>query len=85
MNKIYIEISKLSDEFRKIAYGLSTDTVKINDAVQELMLYFLQMNPDRLKEIYDKDGLIGIKKYGAVCLRRFITSKKSPFYYKYDK
>ena len=70
MNKIYIEISKLSE---------------VDDAVQELYLYFLQMNPDILKKIYEKDGLDGITRYGAVVLRRALTSTRSPFYYQYKK
>jgi hypothetical protein len=45
MNKIYIEISKLSTQFRKIAYTYSNDTNKIKEAVQELIFYFIQMNP----------------------------------------
>ena len=85
MTDIYIEISKLTDKFRTIAYGVCQDGNKINNAVQELMLYFLQMNPDTLKNIYDKDGIEGVTKYGAVALRRFLTSKRSSFYYKYDK
>ena len=58
---------------------------QIDDAVQECMLYFLQMNPDTLKNIYDKDGLDGITRYGAVVLRRALTSPRSPFYYQYKK
>jgi|TARA_R110002110_G_scaffold3876_2_gene20085 RNA polymerase sigma factor (sigma-70 family) len=85
MNKIYLEISKLSDKFREMCYGLTQDKVQINDAVQELMLYFLQMNPEILKKIYDKDGLDGITRYGAVVLRRALTSVRSPFYYQYNK
>jgi RNA polymerase sigma factor (sigma-70 family) len=85
MNKIYIEISKLTDTFRKIAHGITHDENKINEAVQELMLYFLQMNPETLKKIYDKDGILGVTKYGAVALRRALTSKRSNFYYKYEK
>jgi len=85
MNKIYIEISKLSEQFRTMAWGICNNEEKINDAVQELMLYFLQMNPDRLKQIYDKDGILGVTKYGAVALRRSLTSNKSSFYYKYQK
>ena len=63
-----------------MCYGLTKDKVQIDDAVQELYLYFLQMNPDTLKKIYDKDGLDGITKYGAVVLRRSLTSIRSPFY-----
>lgn len=85
MTDIYIEISKLTDKFRTMAYGLTTDENKVNEAVQELMLYFLQMNPEVLKGIYDKDGILGVTKYGAVALRRALTSTRSNFYYKYEK
>ena len=68
-----------------MCYGLTTDKEQIDDAVQELYLYFLQMNPDTLKGIYEKDGLDGITRYGAVVLRRALTSVRSPFYYKYRK
>ena len=79
MTDLYIEISKLTDKFRTMAYGICKDGNKINNAVQELMLYFLQMNPETLKNIYDKDGIEGVTKYGAVALRRFLTSKRSSF------
>ena len=85
MTEIYIEISKLTDKFRRMAYALTTDENKVNEAVQELMLYLLQANPDTIKKIYDNDGLDGITRYGAVALRRALTSKRSNFYYKYEK
>ena len=85
MNKIYVEISKLTDKFRTMAYGITTDENKINEAVQELMLYFLQMNPETLQSIYEKDGIDGVTRYGAVALRRALTSTRSNFYYKYEK
>ena len=85
MTEIYAEIAKLSDKFRTMAYGLSKDKNQIDNAVQELMLYFLQMNPKTLKKIYDKDGIEGITKYGAVALRRSLTSPRSAFFYKYKK
>ena len=85
MTEIYLEISKLSDKFRTMAYGLTTDENTVQNSVQELMLYFLQMNPETLKSIYDKDGILGITRYGAVALRRSLTSKRSSYYYKYDK
>jgi len=85
MNNIYKKIAKLSDKFRRMAYGLTTDKNKIDNAVQELMLYFLQMNQDILQSIYEKDGIEGITKYGAVALRRSLTSTRSNFYYKYEK
>ena len=68
-----------------MCYGITKNKEDIDNAVQELMLYFLQMNPDTLKKIYDKDGLHGITKYGAVVLKRSLTSVRSPFYYKYKK
>jgi len=68
-----------------MCYGLTKDKTDIDNVVQELMLYFLQMNPDTLKQIYDKDGLDGITRYGAVVLRRALRSERSPFYYQYKK
>ena len=59
MNKIYLEIAKLTDKFRTMSYRLTTDENKINEAVQELMLYFMQMNPETLKGIWEKDGKDG--------------------------
>ena len=85
MTEIYTEISKLSSFFKKMCYGITQDEEAINDACQEMFLYFLQMNPDTLKNIYEKDGIKGIKGYGAVVLRRSLTSTRSPFYYKYKK
>jgi DNA-directed RNA polymerase specialized sigma24 family protein len=85
MTEIYLEISKLSDKFRTMAYGLTSDENEVNEAVQELMLYFLQANPDVIKKIYDKDGIQGITRYGAVALRRALTSPRSNYYYKYRK
>ena len=85
MTEIYIEISKLTDKFRTMCYGITTDENKIHEAVQELMLYLLQANPDVIKKIYYNDGIEGITKYGAVALKRALTSKRSNFYYKYEK
>ena len=85
MTEIYLEISKLSDKFRTMAYGLNPDKNEVNEAVQELMIYFLQMNPETLKAIYDKDGIDGVTRYGAVALRRALTSPRSNYYYKYKK
>ena len=85
MTEIYLEISKLSDKFRTMCYGITKDKEQIDDAVQELMMYFMQMNPTTLKSIWEKDGQEGIIRYGAVVLRRALTSPRSPFYYKYKK
>jgi len=85
MTELYLEISKLSDKFRTMCYGITKDKEQIDDAVQELFLYFMQMNPETLKSIWEKDGQEGIIRYGAVVLRRALTSPRSPFYYKYKK
>ena len=55
MTEIYLEISKLSDKFRTMAYGLTSDENEVNESVQELMLYFLNMNPKTLSDIWNKD------------------------------
>ena len=85
MTEIYLEISKLSDKFRTMAYGLTSDENEVNESVQELMLYLLQMNPITLKTIYDNDGILGITRYSAVALRRALTSPRSNYYYKFKK
>ena len=85
MTDVYLKIAKLTSKFRKMAYGITTDENRVNEAVQELMLYLLQANPDTIKKIYDSDGIEGITRYGAVALRRSLTSKRSNFYYKLDK
>ena len=43
------------------------------------------MNPTTLKTIYEKDGIDGVTRYGAVALRRALTSPRSNYYYKYKK
>tara|TARA_R100000995_G_scaffold18009_2_gene7315 strand:- start:4918 stop:5490 length:573 start_codon:yes stop_codon:yes gene_type:complete len=85
MTDIYIEISQLTDAFKRVAYRNTKDKDKVNEAVQELMLYFLSMNPNTLRAIWEKDGRTGIIKYGTVALNRALTSKRSNFYYKYEK
>ena len=85
MTEIYLEISKLSDKFRTMCYGITQDKEDIDNSVQDLMLYFMQMNPDTLRSIWEKDGQDGIIRYGAVVLKRALTSTRSPFYYKYKK
>ena len=68
-----------------MCYRYTNDKNTVNEAVQELMLYLLQANPDVIKKIYDKDGIQGITRYGAVALRRALTSPRSNYYYKYKK
>ena len=85
MNKIYQIISQLTDNFTEICFGITNDKNTIDDAVQELFLYLMQMNQQSLKSIYEKDGEKGLLRYGAVVLKRSLTSPRSPFYYKYKK
>tara|TARA_R100000654_G_scaffold1313_2_gene4816 strand:+ start:353 stop:925 length:573 start_codon:yes stop_codon:yes gene_type:complete len=85
MNKIYQVVADCRKTFIDMSYSFTLDENEINEAVQELMLYFLQMNPTVLKDIYEKDGQKGVVRYGAVVLRRSFTSPRSPYYYKYKK
>ena len=85
MNKIYVIVGDCRETFVKMSYTYSQDINEIEETVGELMLYFLQMNPDTLRSIYEKDGKKGIISYGAVVLRRSFTSVRSPYYYKYKK
>tara|TARA_R110000744_G_scaffold226326_1_gene344703 strand:+ start:390 stop:935 length:546 start_codon:yes stop_codon:yes gene_type:complete len=85
MNKIYIEVSKCRSLFVKMCYAFTKDINEIEEVVQECIMYFLQMNPETLKKIFEKDGKKGLINYGAVVLRRSFTSSRSPYFYKYKK
>ena len=85
MNDIYNILAKLLPKYENIAGLYTKDKNEIDDSVQELMLYFMQMNVQILKDIYRKDGEEGLLRYGAVALKRALTSKRSAYYYKYKK
>jgi len=85
MNNIYIEISKSDKKFRLYAYKFTNDKNEIDEVLQELMLYFLQMNKTTLSNIYNKDGITGVIGYGCIVIKRSLTSKKSQYYYKINK
>jgi RNA polymerase sigma factor (sigma-70 family) len=85
MNKIYQAVADCRKTFIEMSYTFTQDINEIEETVQELMLYFMQMNPETLRSIYEKDGKKGIIRYGAVVLRRSYTSTRSPYYYKYKK
>jgi hypothetical protein len=85
MNKVYQAVADCRETFVEMSYTYSQDINEIEEAVQELMLYFMQMNPAILKDIYNKDGKKGLIRYGAVVLKRSYTSPRSPYYYKYKK
>ena len=85
MNKIYIILSELTPRFKELASSYTNDQEAINDSVQELMLYFLTINPQTLIDIYNRDGKTGLIKYGLVAIKRALTSPRSAYYYKYRK
>jgi len=85
MTEIYQAVAGLRSKFKKMSFAFTTDLNEIDNAVQELMLYFLQMNPKTLKDIYKKDGEDGLIRYGAVALRRSFISPRSKLYYTYNK
>ena len=85
IKKIYKLIAANRYRFVSVAQRYTEDKTTIDDVIQEQMLYFMQMNKQTLIDIYDKDGLEGLVKYGAVAIHRAITSKRSSYYYKYRK
>ena len=85
MTEIYKIIGSLRDVFMGIASQYTNNKYESEDAVQLLMMYFLKMNPETLRKIYEKDGKKGLIKYGAVALRRSFTSPRSEYYYTYKK
>tara|TARA_R100000697_G_scaffold117313_1_gene138718 strand:+ start:356 stop:943 length:588 start_codon:yes stop_codon:yes gene_type:complete len=85
IDKIYKLIADNRSRFVAVAERYTDDKNVIDEVVQEQMLYFMQMNKQTLTDIYDKDGLEGLVKYGAVAIHRAITSSRSTYYYKYRK
>ena len=55
MNKVYQAVADCRETFVEMSYTYSQDINEIEEAVQELMLYFMQMNPATLEKIYNKD------------------------------
>ena len=85
IDKIYKLIADNRQRFVDVALYYTKDKNIIDDVVQEQMLYFMQMNKETLIDIYEKDGLEGLVKYGAVAIHRAITSSRSNYFYKYRK
>jgi hypothetical protein len=85
MNEIYNILATLRDAYVGIALQYTNKKYEAEDAVQELYIYFLNMNKETLRQIYIKDGEDGLIRYGAVALRRSFTSPRSKFYYVYKK
>ncbi len=85
IDKIYKLIADNRNRFVAVASRYTEDKNVIDEVVQEQMLYFMQMNKETLIDIYDKDGLEGIVKYGAVAIHRAVTSPRSTYFYKYRK
>lgn len=85
IKKIYKLIADNRNRFVAVASRYTEDKNVIDEVVQEQMLYFMQMNQETLIDIYNKDGIEGIVKYGAVAIHRAITSSRSNYYYKYRK
>ena len=85
IKKIYEIVGSLRQVFMGIAGQYTKDEYQMEDAVQELFVIFLSMNPKTLKRIYKQDGKKGLIKYGAVVLRRNFTCNKNTYYYKYRR
>ena len=85
IDKIYKLIADNRQRFVDVALYYTKDKNIIDEVVQEQMLYFMQMNKQTLTDIYDKDGLEGLVRYGAVAIHRAITSTRSNYFYKYRK
>ena len=85
MIDIYTEIAANENKFRLYAYKFTRDKNEIDEVVQELFLYMLNMNKETLKKIYEKDSITGVVGYGCIVIKRSLTSKKSQYYYKVNK
>lgn len=85
MNDIYKEITGKEHKFREVAFRFTTDKNEVDEVVQELFLYFLQMNTETLTKMYNTDGIIGVTRYGCMIVKRNLTCKNNKYYYKIKK
>lgn len=83
--ELHKEIAKNYNLFYKYAFKICGDKNEVNEVVQELYLYLLNMNQQTLIKIYDKDNIKGIVGYGCIVIKRSLISKKSQYYYKINK
>jgi len=84
-DNIIKEVAIHRERFVLSARRYSSNINEIDNAVQELFLYFYKMNQDTLLRIYDLDGVEGVIRYGCVALRRALTSPRSAYFYQYRK
>jgi|TARA_R110000824_G_C15115280_1_gene667510 RNA polymerase sigma factor (sigma-70 family) len=85
MNKIYIEITDHIPKLRQAAFRFTNDKNEVDEVVQEVLLYFLTMNPATLKKIYDTDKIKGVISYACIMIKRNLTCKNNKYYYKINK
>ena len=85
MNKIYIEITDQIHKLRQQAFRFTDDKNEVDEVVQEVLLYFLTMNPTTLKKIHTTDGIKGVISYACIMIKRNLTCKNNKYYYKINK
>ena len=76
------EIERLKQKFSQKAI---VQVLYVHRVLQQVLTKLLKKETIIIKGIWEKDGQEGLIRYGAVVLRRSLTSKRSPFYYKYKK
>ena len=85
MNKIYQEITDHIHKLRQQAFRFTDDKNEVDEVVQEVLLYFLTMNPETLKKIYTSDKIKGVISYACIMIKRNLTCKNNKYYYKLNK
>ena len=68
---------------RKLEYE-TIDEDTIQDEIQEVWLYIIEKK-DKLKELYDTQGITGLTAYVSGIIARQVHSNSSPIYNKYKK
>jgi len=79
------EVAKHRQRFVISAKRYNNNINEIDNAVQELFMYFYKMQEQTLLNIYELDGVEGVIRYGCVALRRALTSPRSAYFYQYRK
>jgi hypothetical protein len=78
MNKVYEAVADCRKTFVEMSFAFTHDINEIEEAVQECLMYFLQMNPTVLKRHIRERWTERINKIWCSSIKKkFYISKKS--------
>lgn len=83
MNRTQInsDLFTYMNDFKATAKRHTNNEYDADDLLSSVVEYFLNMSDERVLEIFEKDGLKGLRNYIGASIKRSATSNKSKYYY----